>query len=302
MKVKSDLPNQTVILTSLALSELLFSISKAVFELLKLEYTGWRYWEANDIRSILYFCFLTVSRIANRLAMLYVICDRYLAILMHLRYEIFFPKTRVLKIVTLLWLVSTLYTAALVILTFIKKYLTSESAWNNMVYTGLTLDAIIVVLSIGTYVYFYIKVRAAVKSDAEKPRAKQKRPESECDKTTKSTTEAPKISPTLNGRSYKRKFLLPFLVVITYILFNISSMIAFQVRSINGRSEPHDRVLAQVGSVLMLVGYINDAVLYIFVQKNIRHFVFSLLPVCIQGQFMGNREYRDSSIATYSTR
>ena len=95
------------------------------------------------------------------------------------------------------------------------------------------------------------------------------------------------------SKTCHRKFLLPFLLVITYILFNISAVIIYQKRSINGRSESHDKILDEVASVLLLVGFINDGTLYIFMQKQNRQFLKKLLPFCLQRLTANSNRHND---------
>ena len=286
-KVKSELPNQKIILVNLALSELMFCLSKAIFNFLDLGDMV-REWDG-PTRLILQFCFLTISRMANRLMMLYLIADRFIAILLHMKYKIFFPKQRVIKITTLLWLISILHTTVFGILTFSKNYLSSKVAWNIFIYTGLALDGLILASAISTCTYFYEKVLTVAKSHRFQM-AKQGQQVLELHALNTNKLRATTRSA---SKTCHRKFPLPFLLVITYILFNISAVIIYQVRSINGRSESHDKILDKVASVLLLVGFNNDATLYIFMQKQNRQFLKKLMPFCLQRLTANSNRHND---------
>ena len=111
---------------------------------------------------------------------------------------------------------------------------------------------------------------------------KKSQQELESHKLNQNHIEELRVTTSPKSNTYHRKFLLPFLLVTTYILFNISAVIIYQVRSINGRRESHDKILHKVASVLLIVGFINDATLYIFMQKQSRQFLSKLMPACMQ--------------------
>ena len=279
VKVKSDLPNQRIILVSLAFSELLFCLPYATLQTLAFENTGWGKWENYPMAlQIINYSAIMTARIANRLMMIYFISDRYLAILLHMKYKIIFTKQRVVKLVALLWLICIIHTLIYGFLTFKTRHLTGNETWSIITFTGLTLDVIIVLSGFGTYIYFFMKVFKTVKSDVKRKDAIKKHKDSESGISDTNARGVTGSSQRPNTRSYRRKFLVPILIVLTYILFNISAVIMYQVRLQGGTADPHDNLLRKVAGILVLIGFMNDAILYIFVQRNIRNYLYNLLP------------------------
>ena len=108
-------------------------------------------------------------------------------------------------------------------------------------YTLLVLDAIFVIASICTYSYFYRLVK----------RIKQ---------------SSPRRLATKNS-----KFIIPFLIVLSYLLFNVTSTILFQVwRHIRPLGPAEPSYLLTMARVLTLLGFTCDSILHIFSQRRIR--------------------------------
>ena len=274
VKIKSNLPNQRIIVINLALSELLFCLLQALIYLLKIADRKWRHWDKPDqqIMSIyvLHMYSAMAFNMATRLFLIYIINDRFMSILLHMKYIIWFPKHQVLKIVIMIWLLALMYGTVLCSLAVGTKYLTILNAWTVHNFANVLLDSIIVVSGIGTYIYFYKKVRAIAKSTKAVPN----------DATHVQTTS-----------SYTHKFILPFLIVLTYIIFNISATIIYQIRlpmkSLGNRQQ---NLLKQFARILVITGFLSDSLLYIFVQKQIRRFVCRISPTNLQGAVIGNPE------------
>ena len=106
--------------------------------------------------------------------------------------------------------------------------------------------------AITTYLYFYIIVhRIHKKSGIERNRCKRR-------------------------NVGFRRFRVPFLVLLTFILFNITCTILLTISSYSMITKDLKILLIDLGTIFEAIGHISDACIYIFLQRKVldRCFVF----------------------------
>ena len=63
------------------------------------------------------------------------------------------------------------------------------------------------------------------------------------------------------NRNHNKRFLIPFLMVATYLLFNVSSTVLFTIRRQHAWLDDHtEMLLLEAGLSFITVGYISDAI------------------------------------------
>ena len=246
--------NQKLLIINLSCSELLFSLELSAHTILKM---------LNSYKHPAFVIFdwivILTSTTANKLLILYLVLDRFADIYLHMRYPLFFTKTRVVKILVALWMFAFVHGTVTSVVAIwandFKDPLEVESEYvQSYNYFTLIIDAAITVSAVTTYLYFYSKVSSIVKRT--KSQAKQRHQGM--------------------NRNQMKKFLIPFLMVATYLMFNVSSNVLFTIRR-QWKSLKEDiiRILLSLGWTFTMVGYISDAVLYIFLQKSVRNSIAS---------------------------
>ena len=259
--INTEGSNQILLIANLAGTELLYSLDTSVYWIIKMIDGG-----GSEALVTANWILALSLLMANKLMMFHLILDRFADIYLHLRYPMIFTKTRVIKILCGLWAFSLVYgtiTATLAI--WIDGFKDPEKEESEIIqsfnYFTLVIDATITIVALMTYLYFYSKVSSIVK--------KANREEKQRNQGT--------------DRIHKRKFLVPFLMIATYLVFNVSSTIMFTIRrQYSSLSEGTMTILNDVGWSSVTVGYISDAVLYIFLQRSVRISIASYLrKICI---------------------
>ena len=243
--------NQISIMINLSLSELLYCMHLTVkcFVKLAVEKYVWK----NLITLRAFFMVVDMfSMFGNKLLMIYLVTDRFLAIHFSVKYDTYFQKDTVLKILACIWFSCGLYglfPAVLVGTSFLSR--NEMYSINN--YVTLVLDLIFTVAAISIYIYLYHIVKRMRKRD---------------------------ISLGVKGAQICTfaNFIIPSLMVASYLIFNVSSTILWQVwqsrmRSMNKCSQCQSIYLLAYS--LGLIGFLIDGILYIFLQKNVREFLIT---------------------------
>ena len=185
-----------------------------------------------------FFIFMeTLSVFSMRFAILHIIGDRFLEVYLNIKYPLYMNSKRNKQILAIMWLFSIIFAVTRLLL-----YLFHSDIRNNVKFydtTILILDLLIFTSSMATYLYFYIMVRKIHQQNT----------------TRKSTL---------------KRFKVPFLVVLTFILFNITGTIMLTVASYCLFTEHVELILLHSSIFLDIVGCISDACIYLFIQKEIR--------------------------------
>ena len=233
LKTKSDLPNQKLITTNLAVSEILvsaFKFSVDIVEFLGIKSETWSY-------CIVFFNIVFFT--GFRLIVLHIVLDRFMDIYLNIMYPIYF-KARTLKIIALSCWVLCLILAliGMLLIKFKIKTNTTRGPISSMIL--VTMDIGITFAATATYLYFYKKVRRISSSTAKVAPLKTRR------------------------RKISSKFKVPGLMVLSYILFNVSGSIM--------------RLLGmyQVPLIFDMLGWASDGVIYVFMQRRVRRTLLRL--------------------------
>ena len=118
----------------------------------------------------------------------------------------------------------------------------------------LTLDIIILISFMVTYLYFYSRVKQI--RDVESVNAVNR--------------------PSQNRhRLLFKKFKVPCYIVLTYICFNMSSTILL-IYSIYESNEKLSRILYHSMDIPIVVGFTSDAFIYVVANKDVRKLLFNI--------------------------
>ena len=243
-KVKTNFVNQRTITIHLAVTETfncLFQVFVSINALAKSQ--------MYDLYLVLQF-FIVFCGTSSKIIMMYLTMDRLLDIVLHLKYPIYFTKRFVMTILSTIWLFSFIFGIIVTLLQVdTKNVRIRKQILLARNYLFFTLDLFITVNAIITYVCLYFKVRAALRN-----------------------THAPA------GRNGGRqnpltKFVVPFVLVLTYIIFNVTGSVCKMVHFWN----PKKIILVNISGLLVMFGWISDAFVYIFVQREVRLYLISLM-------------------------
>ena len=241
VRLRSQL-NQNFIIINLAITEIIACLTYAALSM---------------FQGIYYMFLIMVSGLAIRLLMMALVADRFLEIYLDIRYLITITKGRVFKFNCLVWVVSVAYGLSQSILTFVDSKsgfkIPVDQAYLIHNYILGIADAIFMILATSVYSYFYYKIRANNSKDSSQ--RKDKEHKARCNSAF--------------------NFRIPFVIVCTYLIFNVTSNVVFQLHRyrMEGVSDGHCTpysLLLNLGCLLRLSGYLSDAFVYIFMQKNIQ--------------------------------
>ena len=233
---KSDLPNQRLLLINLALVEMLIGFSGALK--LTLLITG----HLSAIVRLAERFIITLLYTRIRLTILHIIVDRFLDIYLNIRYHLYMSSAKMKILNGCLWLLGIVFAVINAILMHLKGKSMTVKFGACML---LIFDVIIVTAAISSYMFFYSKVKRNQRSESQRNdhnyRAKLKR--------------------------VRKRFVLPFYIVITYILFNFTSMVTSLVSQYTEAGEKDQLMLAS--AILEILGFLSDAFVYAFMNKNV---------------------------------
>ena len=236
--------NHILIIMNLAIGEMVFCLT---------------YTALSTFMTELFFVVPTVfSMLAIRLFMLILLADRFLEIYLNITYPITITRKKVFRLTCLVWVVSISYSltqAMIVPFTETKSPLVVRIArcYYYHTYVLVFLDIIFAICAVITYSYFYYKIKVNISKDCAQRGSK---------------THKTKRATNFNFR-------IPFVIVGTYLAFNITSSIVFQYRKYKWRivSEGHCAsclMLLDLTFYLQIGGYLCDAVVYIAMQKDVK--------------------------------
>ena len=243
IRVKTPNANQKVIIINLAFTEMLFCLNRVINLAWKNIMGGRNVNRVKAIMTVRLFFFT-----ANKAVMLYLILDRFLDIFLHLKYALYFTKKKIVVILAIAWTICAIYSISLGVvdsLLYPLNYPKLHRKFNIPV--SLVLDGLIVVSATITYLYFYFKVKAI-------------------HKTERGSSEN-------QGQSSSFKFKIPFLLVTTYIMFNVVGTIVV----LAGDKGRNIYLLRLSGWNLIVLGYLSDGLLYVFMQKDVRKLLYEKL-------------------------
>ena len=244
-RVRMTLVNQRLILTNLAAAELLCSLTQVI------EHTRVLFGLHIEVSLGTEYCYIErfvtfLATIATKLLMIYLVLDRLFDIQLHLTYPMHFSKRRVIKILTAIWGISFAISISLDIVYECRSHT------NTIMILFFALDLLILIIAIMTYSIFYFKIRAVTEA-----------------------VRRQSVASNWNSVKKQRKFLVPFLMIATYIMFNTSGMAILVVYVQLGRHP--SSILLEIAVCLIFMGWILDSIIYIFIQKDVRKMLKNLI-------------------------
>ena len=239
--------NQRTYLLSLSASEMSLSIGHIMLNIVYLvcsSHLPKSIWVA--VIEIIYYDGVWI---VNLTTMIMLTLDRFAEVLLNLKYELYITRRKTLVVVGSIWLFGILTTVTFIILHFIYNIHYFNISYR---YIYPILDTVVVSNAIMVYSYIYIK-RFNIN--------KQILP---------SDQDYALPSNSVGKQRKKRKFFVPFLILITFVLFvYIPDLIYFT--NISLRNE--DDWFTRVSTVLYSINMLLDAVIYIFLQRGVRKFI-----------------------------
>ena len=241
IKVKGIPQNQRLLLANLSATELVLNLFLLVKQCLALNNMQKIF---PDTIEVIFKVFLYTNL---RLAVIHIITDRFLEIRLNIKYALYVTYKRFKAILISTLLLSVVFTMAMTIHYTLQR--NSYFVFQILNRTLLVLDTLILILATATYVYFFLIV------------LKFNGPIHPHSGGSNSTSETVKISV--------RKFKVPFLVILSFILFNFTSTIVFVILREVENSEQLSSILVDVGELLDIIGFLSDSCIYILFQKQI---------------------------------
>ena len=166
-----------------------------------------------------------------------------LSISLHMRYIVIFTHRRVKLLLVILWTSCAVLAAFFVIMT---RFLWGWPLANLYALCFFfSTDVLFLIVAIATYAYLYVKVKEISKKDRINQRNKSR-------------------------YEIVKKFVLPCALIATYLVFGVTSSFMFMLA--HYKHIPM-KVAGEAGNLLMACGIISDGLIYICLQKDVRHHI-----------------------------
>ena len=202
--------------------------------------------------------------------MLYLTIDKVLDIYLHLKYSMYFPKNRVVKILLAMWITSmTFSTGALIVSKLRLVNLYDMVFLITCIY--LTLDFIVLIASIISFSYMLTKVWAIILNSHREV----------------GTQSVNTLQLSSTRKLFKRKCLVPCLIILSYIVFNMTSFLTLNIEIAMSTRYTFSVTYARF---LMPLGLIADSLIYIFMQRQVWRYLkrVVLFMICEKRGSVGN--------------
>ena len=261
-KAKGHHQNQRLLILNLAAIEMFcgcFGIMQFSVILCRASTPEWNY----ALGVVLMFISMRV-----RLAVLHVIFDRFLEIYTNIRYPLYMTAKKLIWLTVLMWIISAHFAMIRGLLMSFKGY---KVALIFTLVSLLTFDFIVISSAIVTYVYFYFIVKGIKRKENSR-------------------------NALFRQRSAMTNFKQPCYIVLTYIFFNFTSMV---LGTISGyvRKDERPILLAHISTIFIILGFIADAVIYVFANRDVRHLLYSTFCKKIeQNTFQAQRDCRQTKL------
>ena len=238
--VQTKLRNQRLIIMNLAAANILNSILQIMRNILRMvnyRISG----SAEYIEEFLRILCFTIYTII----VIYLAADRVLAIHLHMRYSQYFHRRHVIIILAVLWVSCALYSLILVLIAFIVYSI--EAIQDFHLYFFFVLENMTTIFALATFIYLYTKVKRS-------------------EKIMLKMFGLDNYRLTRQKRMVNKLF-LPCALIFTYIIFFEPASIIVMLLAHGGL---YMKYMHEVVTILMLLGYISDAVVYLFLNKDVR--------------------------------
>ena len=241
-KLKVEL-NQSVIIVNLAVIECIMCLNFSTLSLLESQ--------------IPYMSISMFSTLGIRMIMLVLVCDRFLEIYLNITYCVIVTRQRVFKLICMMWIISGIYGLAQgMIVRFGDPKTAFGKAFyvHNYILSGI--DTIFTIAAAVTYSYFYCKIRSIRKED----KAQRKKENTKC-----------------NQRGHCFNYKIPFVIISTYLTFNLTATVLFQVRrhklwDSEETSCTSCELLLDLARFSQIAGALSDSIVYIVLQDSVKNF------------------------------
>ena len=247
-KVKINLINQRLLLINVAVIEMLFGILQTVLNILQ------PYLSHSFVFGLIDLCCICLLLTMYHLAMLHLTLDRLFDIYLHIKYPTVFQKEKLVRIIAFLWAASTTTAMGMVLLALTKHNISITLKYVMLV--QISMDFIIIISFIVTYAYLFYKVKTLVQEHAR----------------------VSGFNRGISRTNVKEKFIVPCVMVLTYIAFMFTSGILATLSHVkSAKPGVPDILLYSIANFLVIFGIISDAVIYIFLQRDNRDFILSCI-------------------------
>lgn len=241
-KLRENRTNQQLILLNLSVDELLYAIFDIIISILR--FSGISY--KNEILRTLDMM-TNAFYILQRLFMILIALDRFLAAKLGLKYSVQFSKRRAIVVLICVWLVG---------LSFLLPLLLVPPGHRNNVlkYVYPTLDGLVVVCALFTYIYIAKKLNGSGISEARRASGEENK-----------QVPAP----------IKRLFKMASLIIASFIILVAIPDTIYLVVIVLLKKDMI--ILIKILVILWHVNLSADAVIYIFLQRRVREQFFRMI-------------------------
>lgn len=245
-KAKGYIKNQRMLTMNLAVAEMLYCMLQVSQHLILITKSlAWIKKTASGMLLILYFG-IPFFVVIVRFIYILIIIDRFLYIWLDIKYFIYITKER-LRLATILhWFISA-SNALILNLLLQYKFIGRRIYACIMMNTILALDMLIAILALLTFAYLFIKVRNITQESMGR-----------------------KNKATSSIQVWK-KMEVPALMIITFLVFNISSTIINYIYMYHLTN-----LVLNLVNVMIILGWCTDSIIYLLIQKRVRHLIFSM--------------------------
>ena len=248
-RVKFQPTNQRILIMHLAFAELTYNLYQLLVYIFHMMGRCDKPSSCNYANAFFFF-FLGTT---NKFIMIFLVIDRLLDILLHLRYPLYFTEQRVKNVLRAIWLFCGTYATIMVVL--IRFNIKGDPlAWVYYTfYVGS--DILIFICALITYSFLYIKARRFCAIDNSHRIA--------------GGSSNIKVSN-------KAKFLLPCLIIATYLVFNITANVMFLYKHFVMKNGYAKSIVSEISHWFWIFGHLSDGVVYIFLQKDVKKKLISI--------------------------
>ena len=227
------LPNQRLVTINLALTEMLLGLWLLIRNICQVS--------SFSISLVFFFDIFLYTNI--RFVIWHITVDRFLCIWLNLKYPVYITKKVLVIIIIVHWLLSIIMGTTFTLL--LELNILSPSAYTALllVYIFSSFDMSIAVTAIAAFLYFFIKIRSIYK-------------------------RSPKHQRRYKVMNVWLKLKIPSLMVVTYIVFNLSSNM-MKLALILYRFDN----LYTPAIILDICGWLSDVIIYIILQRGVRFFL-----------------------------
>ena len=198
--------------------------------------------------------------------MMVMTLDRLMAVVLSLKYPLYWNAKRTKKVLLAVWIIGGASFICFVVL--FKFY----GPWYNkveLIYVNVSLSLLYIIVALVTYAVIFDKFK---KSRHSTRRLKQ-------DIGKRAWTA-------LADTFLKSRFYVSILIILTYLIFNTIPFCVFIFSRDKNIFLDTESISKKVVSILLHIGYTADAVIYIFLQRDVKKQLFESISChkCIKGK------------------